>query len=74
MKNRVFIYNGQLHMIPPASKPSEITYLPAAGPIESDLSAVKCIFDFPKQTQALPKVQDCIQKKLSAYSTDMNKA
>ena len=61
-------------MIPPASKPSEITYLPAAGPIESDLSAVKCIFDFPKQTQALPKVQDCIQKKLSAYSTDMNKA
>lgn len=74
MKNRVFLYNGQLHMIPPASKPSEITYLPAAGPIENDLSAAKCVFDFPKQTVALPKVQEVIMKKLNSYLTDMNKA
>lgn len=74
MKNRVFLYNGQLHMIPPASKPSEITYLPAAGPIENDLSAAKCVFDFPKQTVALPKVQECLMKKLNSYVTDMNRA
>lgn len=74
MKNRVFLYNGELHMIPPASKPSEITYLPAAGPIESDVSAAKCVFDFPKQTVALPKVQECIMKKLNSYVADMNKA
>lgn len=74
MKNRVFLYNGQLHMIPPASKPSEITYLPASGPIENDLNAVKCVFDFPKLTLALPKIQDCMMSKLSTFETDLNKA
>jgi len=74
MKNRVFLYNGNLHMIPPASKPSEITYLPAAGSIENSLHAVKCVFDFPKQTLALPTIQECISKKLKSFETDFNRA
>lgn len=74
MKNRVFLQNGQLHMIPPASKPSEITYLPAAGPIENDLNAVKCVFDFPNQTVAGIQIQQCIMRKLKTYDMDLNKA
>ncbi len=74
MENRVFLFTGQLHMIPPASKPSEITYLPAAGPIRSDLHALKCLFDFPKLTRGPPAVQDCIFRKLATFSTDLAKA
>ncbi len=74
MENRVFLYKGQLHMIPPASKPSEITYLPAAGPIKNKLNAVKCVFDFPKLTTALPPIQECILRKLKTFETDLTKA
>lgn len=74
MKNRVFLYNGELHMIPPASKPSEITYLPAAGPIDNDLNAVKCVFDFPKLTKALSTVNECIMNKLKGFElSDLSK-
>lgn len=74
MKNRVHLFNGQLHMIPPASKPSQITYLPASGPIDNNLDAVKCVFDFPKQTLADSKIQECILKKITTFDTDLNKA
>jgi hypothetical protein len=73
MRNRVFLFNGQVHIIPPASKPSEITYLPAAGPIKNDLNAVKCVFDFTKLTCAADSIQECIGKKLCAFDSDLSK-
>ena len=74
MKNRVFLFNGQLHLIPPASKPSEITYLPAVGPIENSLNAVKCVFDFSKLTCASDVIQESIAKKLNVFKCDFNKS
>lgn len=74
MKNRVFLHNGQLHMIPPASNPSQITYLPSAGPITSDLHAIKCVLDFPKLTCALPNIQASINQKLNTFASDLNRA
>ena len=52
MKNRVFIYNGELHLIPPATNPSQITYLPAHGAIKSASEAVKIVADFSHITRA----------------------
>jgi hypothetical protein len=61
MKNRVFIFNGELHLIPPATNPSQITYLPANGAIKEAIEAVKIIFDFSDVTRA----NDVLQKNLS---------
>lgn len=73
MKNRVFIYNGELHLIPPASNPAEITYLPAAGPIVNSLNAIKIIFDFPKLTISSKSLQECLKKRLSVFESDFRK-
>ena len=73
MKNRVFIYNGELHIIPPASSPAEITYLPSVGPIQNSLNAVKVIFDFPKLTISSPEIQQCLNKRLNVFETDFKK-
>ena len=70
MNNRVFIYNGKLHMIPPATNPSQITYLPAAGPISSSFAGAKIIFDFSNLTQAIDDVQKSIQKRISLFESD----
>ena len=72
MQNRVFIYDGKLHMIPPASTPAEITYLPASGPIQNALDAVKVVHDFPKLTCALDTIQKSIQKRLSIFDSIAN--
>ncbi len=73
MNNRVFLYNGYLHIIPPASNPAEITYLPSAGPIKDSLNAVKIIFDFPKLTVALTGIQECLMKRLNVFESDFRK-
>lgn len=73
MLNRVFIYNGDLHIIPPATNPSEITYLPAVGPIQNTLNAVKIIFDFPKLTVSSSDIQECLKKRINVFETDFKK-
>jgi hypothetical protein len=70
MNNRVFIYNGKLHMIPPATNPSQITYLPAAGPISNSFAGAKIIFDFSNLTEAIDDVQKSIQKRISLFESD----
>lgn len=72
MHNRVFLYDGKLHMIPPASTPAEITYLPASGAIPNALDAVKIVHDFPKLTCALDSIQKSIQKRLSIFDSIAN--
>jgi hypothetical protein len=70
MNNRVFIYNGKLHMIPPATNPSQITYLPAAGPISNSYAGAKTVFDFSNLTQAIDDVQKSIQKRISLFESE----
>lgn len=72
MSNRVFIYAGQLHIIPPATNPAQITYLPSAGPIDTGFHGAKIIFDFNlKLTLASTSIQECLQKRLSLFD-EMN--
>lgn len=67
MNNRVFIYQGALHLIPPATNPSQITYLPAYGSIQDSLHGAKVVFDFAAITRAPQSIQDCLQKQLSKF-------
>jgi hypothetical protein len=67
MQNRVFLANGKLHMIPPATTPAQVTYLPAQGSIDQAYFGAKIVFDFGKVTQAPPSVQDCFLKRISSF-------
>jgi hypothetical protein len=68
MNNRVFIYNGQLHMIKPATNPSEITYLPSTGFLNTDIGqAVNCIIDFERLTCASSDLQAGLNKRLAIF-------
>lgn len=71
MDNRVFIYNGQLHIIPPATSPAQITYLPAFGSIKNSLHGAKCVFDFPSVTRAGNLVQECINKQINIFEPEV---
>ncbi|CAF0717405.1 unnamed protein product [Brachionus calyciflorus] len=71
MDNRVFIYNGQLHIIPPATNPAQITYLPAFGSIKSSLHGAKVVFDFPSVTRAGDLIQDCIYKQINIFEPEV---
>ncbi|RNA37493.1 Ecdysoneless -like protein [Brachionus plicatilis] len=71
MHNRVFIYNGQLHIIPPATSPAQITYMPAFGSIKNSLHGAKCVFDFPSVTRAGHLVQECVQKQIGAFEPEL---
>jgi hypothetical protein len=68
MDNRVFIYNGQLHIIPPATNPSQVTYLPASGSIDTGYSGAKIVFDFTKLTAASADIQQCLIKRLDIFN------
>ena len=58
---------GQLHVIPPATTPAQITYLPASGRIDTGYHGAKIVFDFAKLTLALPAMQQCLSKRLRVF-------
>jgi hypothetical protein len=74
MSNRVFIYNGALHLIPPAQKPSQITYLPQFGSLNnySYIETARSIFDFPSITMASEPIQNSIMRKINVFDMDKN--
>jgi hypothetical protein len=67
MANRVFIYNGMLHLVPPAHTPGQITYTPQWGSLDNFIDPVRTLIDFPQITQASPSIQDCLAKKLALF-------
>jgi hypothetical protein len=70
MRNRVFIHKGRLHIIPPATNPSMVTFMPGHGPLKtSSLNAAKLVFKFPNITQASELVQEAIGQKLAQFSS-----
>lgn len=67
MKNRVFLFNGELHLIPPATNPSQITYLPANGAIKEGRQAGKIVFDFSDITRASEILQKNLNQKIEMF-------
>lgn len=72
-ENRVFIYNGELHIIPIAQNPGEITPIPSGTP--SIFSAIAAIRDFSSVTKASEAVQKSIGRRLNEFphKIDLNK-
>ena len=64
-ENRVFIYQGNLHILPLPSKPSEITIFPTGKP--SIYNALKTLKTNAEKTLALPWIQDPIMNKIQEY-------
>ena len=64
-KNRVFVYQGKLHIIPLPCKPSEIPLFPTGKP--TICQALKILKANPEKTIALPWIQDPILKKILEY-------
>lgn len=71
MQNRVFIFDGQLCMIPPASSPAQVTYLPADGPINDAVSAVKTLVRFKDICVASQPMQDSIRTRITHFQPDL---
>lgn len=67
-ENRVYIYQNQLHLIPIAQNPSQLTPLPVGVPsIEDGVNTVK---NFQECTRASNKIQSIIKKRMKSYPDD----
>lgn len=64
-ENRVFIYNGNLHIIPVPKSPADVVLLPHSGTSIGD--AVECIRSYPEQTCASQKIQIAIQNRIKKF-------
>ncbi|CAG0916384.1 unnamed protein product [Notodromas monacha] len=70
-KNRVFIYQGEVHIVPIPSTPSEITPLSSAcDPTLVD--ALSTVRNFPSATRASAKVQEVISERLRQFPDKMD--
>ncbi|GFS97012.1 protein ecdysoneless homolog [Nephila pilipes] len=64
-ENRIFIYQGALHIIPIAHSPADITPLPNGTPTLSN--AISVIRQFSSVTRASPSVQEAIKNRIKEY-------
>ena len=62
---QVFIYNGNLHIIPIPKSPADVAAFPHTFSSVGD--AVECIRTYSEQTKASLKVQTTIQNRLKRY-------
>lgn len=67
MSNRVFLCNGNLHLIPPATNPSQVTYLPASGAIKTPNEAIRILIDFKDITIVSDKMQTELKKRVDLF-------
>ena len=71
MERRVFLHMGQVHLIPLAQNPSQLTPFPAiveeGVPVES---LARCVAAYPSVTRASESVQRCIRKRCGSYPQD----
>ncbi|XP_060076683.1 protein ecdysoneless homolog [Ylistrum balloti] len=65
VENRVYIHNGQLHIIPLPQSHAEITSLPGAAPSISD--AVQCVQSCSHATVASASIQQAIQTRINEF-------
>lgn len=59
----MFIYKGELHIIPIAQNPGEITPVPGGTPSIS--SAITAVRDFSSVTKASDSVQKAVGRKIN---------
>ena len=71
MERRVFIHGGQVHLIPVAQNPSQLTPFPAAvGEGVSIETLARCVASYPGVTRASDAVQGCIRGRCGSYPRD----
>ncbi|XP_071534112.1 protein ecdysoneless homolog isoform X2 [Panulirus ornatus] len=64
-EQRVYLYHGEVHLIPVASSPASLTSLPSGTP--SVMDAVSTVTRLPDHTRASPNVQAAINRKIDGY-------
>ncbi|KAK3089567.1 hypothetical protein FSP39_004670 [Pinctada imbricata] len=64
-ENRVYLYNGELHIIPIPQTPAEITTLPTGTP--SVEQAIQCVKNYNSATRASNKVQQEISARINEF-------
>ncbi|XP_076324872.1 ecdysoneless cell cycle regulator isoform X2 [Tachypleus tridentatus] len=64
-ENRVFLYQGQLHLIPIAHTPAEVTPLPSGTPALED--AIMVVREYSSITVANQDIQNALKKRISGY-------
>ena len=69
-ENRVYIYQNNLHLIPVAQSPAELTPIPCGKPEIKD--AIQTVLKHSQVTLANEKVQDSIKKRLKSYPEDFS--
>ncbi|KAJ8037874.1 Protein ecdysoneless-like [Holothuria leucospilota] len=69
-KNRVFISNGELHIVPYPNTPGEIAILPVGIPVVEQ--SVRAIQMCPHLTKASTKIRNAIQTRLKRFTSDIN--
>ena len=68
MENRVYLYQGSVHLIPIAKSPANLTPLPCGVP-ETE-TAINTVIKHCQVTLASDPVQKCIKKRLKNYPQD----
>ncbi|XP_070581124.1 protein ecdysoneless homolog [Ptychodera flava] len=63
--NRVFLQNGDVHIIPIPNSPADVTILPAGTP--NLQIALQTLRHVPDRTRASPQIQDCVKKRIKGY-------
>lgn len=64
-QQRVYLYGGEVHLIPVASSPASLTSLPSGIP--SVMDAVSTVKRLPDHTRAPPKVQSALTLRVDGY-------
>ena len=63
--NRVYIYKNEVHLIPVAQNPSQLTPIPSGVPSVED--AVNTVYRYPDLTRAPTAIQNVIKERLKSY-------
>ena len=65
---RVYLYKGQVHLIPVADRPSQLTPIPTGVPKVAE--AVRTVANFAEVTLASEAVQRAVSERIGAYPQD----
>lgn len=64
-QHRVYLYGGEVHLIPVARSPASLSPLPCGTP--SIMDAVSTVTRLPQHTRASPKVQSALTLRVDGY-------
>jgi hypothetical protein len=74
MEKRVYLHRGEVHVVPVAQNPGQITPLAASNAVEGDeispAQIARIVAKYPKVTRAADEIQKCIRKRCGSYPED----